>query len=113
MSKQRTTLQNKALHKYFALMSEGLNGAGYDQVKFYETIKHGFAVSWSPEAFKDFWRSVAITLYPEITSTADLDTKQLQEVYLVVDKGISERTGVSVPFPSDEMPMLDEHGVEV
>ena len=112
MSKQRTTLQNRSLHKYFALMSEGLNGAGFDQVKFYETIKHGFAVSWSPEAFKDFWRSVAITLYPEITSTADLDTKQLEQVYLVVDRGVSEKTGVSVPWPSESPPLIEEHSIK-
>ena len=52
-------------------------------------------------------------LYPEVESTADLDTKQLQHVYKVVDRGVSEKTGVRVDWPCDEVPMLDEHGVEI
>ena len=112
-SQQRTTLQNRAMHKYFSQMSESLDSAGYDQVKFYETIKHGFKVSWTPEAFKTFFRSVAVSLYPDVVSTADLTTKQLMQVYDIVDRGISESTGISISWPSNEPPLLDEHGVEV
>lgn len=111
MSKQRTITQNRAMHKYFDLMAKGLDGAGYDQIKFYDEVKKGFSVRWTAEAFKDFFRAVAHDLYPEVQSTADLTTIQLQRVYEVVDRGVSEKTGVRVDFPSYEPPLLEEHGI--
>ncbi len=92
-------------------MAESLSSAGIDQVKFYQKIEKGFAVTWTPEAFKDFFRAVAHDLFPEVESTADLTTKQLQDVYLIVDKGVAEKTGVSVPFPSYEPPLLEDYHV--
>lgn len=106
--KQRTLRQNRALHKYCELMSSDLQAAGIDQRAFYELCKDGFEVPWSMEAFKGLFRQVAHTLYPEIESTSQLTTKQLQTVYEVVDSRVSELTGVRNEWPSIEPPLLGE-----
>ena len=47
-------------------------------------------------------------LWPAITSTAALSTTQIQELYQCLDYIIAERSGVSVPWPSNEPPLLQE-----
>jgi len=100
--KQRTTTQNRSLHKYCSKMAESLELAGFDQIKFYDTLKDGFSVKWTMEAFKAFFRSVAHDLYPEVESTAELTTEQIQHVYNIIDRGVSEKTGVRNEWPSKQ-----------
>ena len=64
-------------------------------------MKHAYA--WTQDNVKNvIWRKIQIALL-DIKSTTDLNPKQVNEVYMAVDKGISEQTGVHVPCPCKEV----------
>ena len=96
--KTRTDLQNRSEHKYFDLVAERLNDAGYDQKAVFAVKDVG--VPWSKDTVKEnLWRPVQVAMF-DIESTADLSTKETQEVYKVLDKLLSEKFGVHVPWPA-------------
>lgn len=102
-SKPRTQQQNKALHKYFALVAEELNSAGLDIRQVY---KPEVEIPWTPGTVKEYlWKTVQrIQLQKE--HTADLETKEIDAVYDVVNNHLA-KLGVHVPFPSIEPTFLD------
>ena len=74
---QRSTQQNKALHKFFALLAEALNSSGLDMKK---TLKHDIDIPWSEDRIKEFmWRPIQIAML-EKESTTDLTTGEVSEV---------------------------------
>jgi len=93
---KRTSLQNRALHKYFELLAEALNDAGYDMR---ETIRQDVDIPWTAETVKEYlWRKIQIA-YLKKQSTTRLKKKEIDKIYDVLNKVIGERTGVFVPFP--------------
>lgn len=101
---QRTLKQNNSLHKFFELLSEELNNAGYDVRT---TLRHDLKHPWTPELIKDLlWRPVQIAVIGK-KSTASLDTKEPDHVYEILNKHLGERLAIHVPFPKDEPPMED------
>ena len=99
---RRTLKQNSALHLYFSNLAEELNDAGFDMKK---TIR--VDIPWTPYTVKEYlWRPLQ-EAYLLKRSTTELDKqKEIDEVYDILNRVISERTGVHVPFPNIEM-MLD------
>ena len=96
---QRTSQQNKALHKYFTLLADELNAAGYDMRK---TLQESIDIPWTPTNIKSFlWKPVQEAML-EKESTTELTTKDIDMIYDVINKTIGERTGVHVPFPSKD-----------
>ena len=112
--KQRTAQQRKALEVYCAKMAEKLNDAGYDQKSVLELF-HRVGVQNTQESVKELFRGIATIIYPETMgdnpSTAKLDTKQIQVVYMNVDAAFSTRCEVSHPWPSDEPPLIGDDPV--
>lgn len=99
MDKQRTLQQNKALHKYFTLLAEELNQAGYDMRR---TLKPGVDIPWSPETVKEYlWKPIQNAQLMK-QSTTELTTKEIDLVYDTLTRHLGETTGVSVEFPSQE-----------
>lgn len=97
--KKRTNTQNKAMHKYFSLLAEALNDAGYDMKR---TMKPEAEIPWTPHAVKShLWKVIEHAMFGH-ESTTQLSTKQCSEVYEVVNRKIASTTGVSVPWPSLE-----------
>ena len=97
---QRTSQQNKALHKYFTLLADELNAAGYDMRR---TLKPGVDIPWSPELVKQYlWKSIQEAMLGS-DSTRELTTKEIGQVYDVLNKHLGETTGVHVAFPSKEV----------
>ena len=94
---QRTPTQNNALHKYFELVAEALNDAGYDIQK---TITHQMDIPWAKESVKELiWRQAQKTYLGKI-STTELSTKDIDGIYDIVNRYLSQ-FGISVPFPSN------------
>ena len=94
--KPRTGQQNKALHKWFELMANDLDDAGYD-VQEVCTLP----IAWTKDNFKEnIWKPVQKAMFPDITSTTELNTVQLTQVYEQINKIIGEKFGVSHNFPS-------------
>jgi len=99
MEKPRTLTQNAALHVYFQLLADELNGAGFDMKK---TLKHDVDIPWSSETIKDYiWRPIQKAQVQK-DSTTELTTDEVNKIYLTLNRHLGERFGLHVPFPSDE-----------
>lgn len=95
---QRTTQQNKALHKYFRLLADELNGAGYDMKK---TLKPEVEIPWTEISIKDFlWRPIQRAQLGK-DSTKELNTSDIDKIYDTLNRHLSEKFSISVPFPSE------------
>jgi len=91
----RTLQQNKALHKYFAILASVLNSAGYDITK---VIK--VEIPWSVTSVKELlWRPV-MKQQTDKSSTTKLSKDEVSQVYDTLNRALSQRCGVSVEFPS-------------
>ena len=99
--KGRTSLQNRSLHKYFSITADKMNIAGITQRKLVSGLKEGFELDVTPEMVKNIFRKVGEQMYGK-DSTSKLTTKEIQEVYLVTDRGFSEVFGLTTEWPSDE-----------
>ncbi len=96
--KQRTTLQNNSLHKWAELVAIQLDDSGYDMR---EVVS--MPIQPTKENVKaNIIHRVMEALFPEVKSTKDLSTEQIQQVYNVTDRFLGERFGVHVPWPSIE-----------
>lgn len=96
-NQQRTITQNKAIHKLFGDISDEMIGSGIDLRLLYEG---DVDIPATPDSIKSYFRNIARTLYPEVSSTADLTTKQLQEVFAEFQRQVGQRTGIEMDFPS-------------
>ena len=100
----RTLTQNAALHSYCQQLAEQLNNAGYDMKAVFE-VKTA-QVPWTQDSVKAaLWKPIQQAMFDK-ESTAKLDTKEVSEVHKVLDRHMAENFGVSIPFPSNERPMI-------
>lgn len=97
--KQRTPLQNKSLHKYYALLSVALNEAGLDVQK---TLRHDVEIPWNETLVKELiWRPVQEAMTDKY-STTELDRVEPSQIYEVLNRHLSEKFGIHVPWPCEE-----------
>lgn len=96
---KRTSTQNKALWKYFELLAEELNAAGYDMKK---TLKPAVDIPWNKTTICEYiWKPVQkAQLMKE--STTELTTSEVDKVYETINRFLAEKTGVSIDFPHVE-----------
>lgn len=100
--KQRTNKQNDSLHLYFRQLAEDLNDSGLDQRT---VLKPSVEIPWTEQAVKkQLWAPIQKAMIGE-QSTTELNTKQVSEVYEVLNRHISTKWGVHTPFPSNEQEM--------
>jgi len=93
----RTTSQNSSLHKYCDLLASELNGRGLDMVK---TLKQGVDIPWTKVTVKEhIWRPVQDAQLGK-NSTIKLERHEISAVYDVINRHLSDKFGVHVPFPS-------------
>ena len=99
MSELRTPKQNASLYKWERALAKTLNDGG---------VPFGEVVIKLPREFTQenihalIVHPVMMALYPDKTSTKQLSTTEIQDIYLRADKVISERTGVTIAWPSEE-----------
>ena len=96
---QRTILQNKSLYLYFRLLAKALNEAGWDMKK---TLKEEVEIPWTEEMVKTHLWVPIQEIMLEKHSTTEMTTKEPSEVYAVLDRHLSSKTGVHVEWPKDE-----------
>lgn len=93
----RTLQQNRALHKYFAILASVLNNSGQEITK---VIK--VDTPWSETSVKELlWRPVMMQQLNK-RSTAKLTKDEVSQVYDTLNRALSMRCGVSVEFPNRE-----------
>ncbi len=97
--KQRTDLQNRSLHLYFTQLAEELNNNNLDMRT---VLKPDIEIPWSATSVKNFlWRPI-MKIQTSKESTTELTTKEIDEIFDVINKHIGEKFGIHVEWPSSE-----------
>ena len=97
---KRTNKQNASLHVFCRHLAEALNDAGLDMKK---TLKPEIDIPWTEENVKNhLWRPIQEAMEGK-ESTTELSTVEISEVYLVLNRHLSEKFGITVAWP-------DAHG---
>jgi hypothetical protein len=105
---QRTLLQNAAMHRYFEMLANDLNGCGLDMITVMTVLAEDFDILWSPPAVKDrLWRPVQIETYA-IQSTADIDKSAVSLIYESLSRVLIQKFGLHVPFPDSTITYYDQ-----
>lgn len=92
----RSSLQNSSLHVYCRLLAKELNEAGFDMRA---VIKQDVAIDWSEETVKEnLWKPIQKALTKE-SSTSNVNTKDYVTIYETLNRHLSEKFGISVPWP--------------
>ena len=87
------------MHLYFRLLADALNDAGQDMRK---TLRQDIDIPWTPISVKEnLWKPVLLA-YKQKTSTTQMNTRDIDAIYDIINREIGGRTGVFVPFPSIE-----------
>jgi len=96
---KRTSLQNRSFHKYCDLLAKALAAAGHEDMR--TLIK--VPIAPTKELVKyNMVHPVMKAMFPDIDSSADLSTVQMQSLYEQMNLFTSERLGVSVDWPHEE-----------
>ncbi len=103
---KRTDRQNRSLHLMFRMLADELNGAGLDQRK---VLKPGVDIPWTEKAIKEqIWRPIQKAQL-EKTSTTELTTVEIDQVFDTINKHLGEKFGLHVAFPSIETLLLNKN----
>lgn len=101
LSNKRSSLQNRALHKFFLIIVNELNELGME-FQYFGLKGQVLSTRYTTDIVKNqFWRPIQIALF-DIESTRDIKTKQINEVVDVIAKFFADK-GVYVEFPNKEM----------
>jgi len=94
----RTSQQNRALHKYFAMVATALSESGQDVKKVIKTD-----VPWTAESVKELmWKPILKAVLNK-DSTTKMTKDEIDKVYDIMNRALGERCGISVPFPNKEI----------
>ena len=94
----RTLSQNAALHKYFSLLADALNDAGYDVGA---TIK--VPVDFTPETVKQYMaKPILHALWHDKEGTHELSTTEVSELYEHMNRLTAEKFGIGIDLPSEQ-----------
>ena len=97
----RTAKQNSSLHKYLTLLSGALNDAGWDMKATLEVLSKNAMIPWSASAIKErLWRPTQKDAVSK-TSSTELDTIEIVDVYEALNKVTGDNLGISLPWPSE------------
>lgn len=98
--KARSEAQNNSLHLFFSQLSDEFNEKGIEMPR---VIR--LPLFFTPYAVKDYiWRPAQISMFGK-KSTTQITTMEINKIYDVINKVVSERTNGMVivpPFPSYE-----------
>jgi hypothetical protein len=95
----RTLKQNSSLHKWCELLAEFLDSSGQD-------MRELITIPIRPN--KDNVKTEIIhpvmkAINPDVTSTADLSTKEIMEIYETLVRAFADKKGWTVPaWPSEQ-----------
>jgi hypothetical protein len=100
VNNKRSFKQNSALHLYFQLLSTELNNRGLD---FTQVFKNPLAIMITPEIVKEcMWKPIQKAMFKTKSTTKLSKQEQIDKIYDVINKKLSEDFGVYVPFPSNK-----------
>jgi hypothetical protein len=96
---QRTNQQNKSLQKGCELLAGQFNDAGLDMRK---VLKPEVDIPWTRDSIREqMFNPISIIMHDGRTSS-QLDTKEIKEVWAVVNRFTGEKHGITQEWPSEE-----------
>jgi allophanate hydrolase subunit 1 len=97
---QRSTAQNRSLHKWLTLLADELNASGQSlgDGKLVKLPVRYTGANLKEHVLKPYLNA----LWPEKESTTELSTAEIQMLYQDLDHIIAERSGCHVEWPSEE-----------
>lgn len=97
--RQRTILQNRALHKMFSMLADELNTAGLEMRV---VLKPEYELWWNKETVKlHLFKPVMCAMYGK-GSTTELTTAEVSKVFDQLQRMLGEKFGLEIAFPSVE-----------
>jgi hypothetical protein len=99
---QRTTSQNKSLHRWFRQIADKGNESGIGLRCLMDNIR---VEDWplTEENVKDTFKVVMGACYPDKSSTTELSTAEMAHLVEIWIKFFGERIGLELPpFPSED-----------
>jgi len=107
-NKQRTLLQNNALHLLFGQIADELNNRGVEQKVIVDLLSDYSTVPWNAITVKEIiWRTLQKAVLLK-KSTTELTTKEIDEVFGVMVREIFVPEGIELNFPSIEEVILKQ-----
>lgn len=114
---QRTSQQNKAMHKFFSLLADEMNEKGLDMRV---VLKESVDIWWTPEMIKEYlWRPFQRAKYGK-ESTTDLEKiDEIDNIHEDLMRNLGEKFGVEyIDFPSfetdpDKAPLIHDKQIRV
>lgn len=104
--KQRSATQNACLHLYCNQLSVALNDAGWDMK---QLLDDDFEIPWTEYSVKDIlWRKIQKAMFGK-SSTTKPERKEYPQIYDALNRVISNKTGVFVPWPSKDTMNNEAH----
>ncbi len=98
VGKQRTSLQNRSLYKYFTLLAIALNSAGYSVRRVME-MRPKLDIDWNKDLVKEnLWAPIQEAIIGT-ESTKDADRKGYTVVYETLNRFTCDNFGIGVPWP--------------
>jgi len=104
---KRTNQQNKSLHIYLALVAGAMADAGYDMKQVVKLPIRPNKDNVKEEMFKP----VMNNLYPDKTSTTELSTTEMQDVYEVFNVALSQKLGIGFDWPCNDSLMNQQEKI--
>ena len=97
--KQRSQLQNNALHLWCGMVANMLNEKGLD-VREVLSVSKRQEIPWTTSAVKEhLWRPVQVAHCGK-SSTTKASTKDYPAIYDALNKALGQSFGISVPWPT-------------
>ena len=94
--KIRTITQNSAIHKYFELLAEAFNDAGYTQK---HEIFNKVDLNWTAHSIKEGLFKPILEVKTGKKSTAAATTVEISEIHKILNLWCMQQAGIDVPFP--------------
>lgn len=99
LPKSRTVKQNASLWLYLDSVSEKLNSAGFEMVV--KIAGKEVDIPWNKDTLKAVvWDGIMLKMFNK-SSTTELTTTEIQEVYEVMNRFTSDKFGVGMDWPHE------------
>lgn len=99
--KQRTELQNRAIHLYLTWVARELQNQGQTMQNVVKAVTKVEITPTMQNVKEMVWREIQKTMFKK-ESSAMLTKHEVDEVYRVMSMWLSKNFGIDLPFPNDE-----------
>ena len=94
----RTFKQNSSIHLYCTLLAEAFENGGLDMQA---VLAKAVPVKWTMDSVKEvIWKRIQVAMFPAKTSTTQLETTDVSEVYKTISRHMATEFEIDLEFPN-------------